>query len=184
MADVNEILESAERTQRIVRDAEELARFTQPAREIGALAREAARMRDVLLSPYLNNATEAARHMESMREMQRNLAEVHEAPTARRAVHNIAKRIREFEASLDAAHEVGVHLVSFGGSTVVHIREVDWEQPNLIFFRGYLQDGSPVELIQHLSQLSFLLTRVRRLEPDKPRAPIGFNLGDAGGGEE
>ncbi len=132
---------------------------------------------DTFLAPLQRNASDVARNMEHIHSIQRDIAEAREAPTARRAVDNIAVRIRAFEAALDASSEVGVHLVSFGGSTVLHIREVDYEQPNLIFFRGCLDDGSPVELIQHLSQLSFLLMRVPRLEPDKPRPPIGFSLG-------
>lgn len=168
MDDMMRIVEEERKRQQLLRDAGVIG----PAADILRIERE---VRD--MGPYLQNATEAARHMDHMRDIQRDFAEAREAPTARRAVRNIAARIRAFVASLDQASEVGLKLVSFGGSTVVHIREVDYEQPNLIFFRGNLDDGSPVELIQNLTQLSFLLVQAPRLEPDKPRPVIGFNLG-------
>lgn len=100
--------------------------------------------------------------------------EAEEAPTARRAVNQLVIEIREFESQLDDQSELGVKLAPFGGSTVLHVAEIGFQQPCLVVLVGNLEDGSPVKLIQHLSQLNFLLIRVRRLNPNVPRKPVGF----------
>ena len=44
----------------------------------------------------------------------------------------------------------------------------------MIVFYGELEDGSRVELVQHLSQLNLLLVAVKRTNPEEPRRVIGF----------
>ena len=44
----------------------------------------------------------------------------------------------------------------------------------MIVFYGELEDGSRVELVQHLSQLNLLLVAVKRSNPEEPRRVIGF----------
>ena len=44
----------------------------------------------------------------------------------------------------------------------------------MIVFYGELEDGSRVELLQHLSQLNLLLVAVKRPHPEEPRRVIGF----------
>ena len=46
----------------------------------------------------------------------------------------------------------------------------------MVIFKGRTDDAQPVRLIQHMSQLSFLLTRVPRLNPEEERRPIGFKV--------
>ncbi|EPM4183574.1 MULTISPECIES: DUF6173 family protein [Klebsiella] len=41
-------------------------------------------------------------------------------------------------------------------------------------FIGQLEDGSPVELIQHVNQINILLIKKKRLNPDEAKRPIGF----------
>ena len=103
-------------------------------------------------------------------------AESAEASTARRAVSHLEEQIREFEEEIDDESDVGIKLVSFGQTMVVHIETISHMQPNLIVFVGNLDDevGPRVRLVQHMSQLSFLLVGLPRLEPEKPRRPIGF----------
>lgn len=83
--------------------------------------------------------------------------------------------INDFDRELDEEHEVGMRLVSFGQSVTFHVTDLGYWNPSLIVFHGVKEDGSPVELIQHVSQISFLLTKVPRLDPEKPKKPIGFN---------
>lgn len=45
---------------------------------------------------------------------------------------------------------------------------------SLIVFKGALDNGNPVELVQHVSQLSFLLVAVKRVDPNQPKRKIGF----------
>lgn len=86
----------------------------------------------------------------------------------------ISKEVQSFENTLDLEHEVGIRLVSFGQSIQFHVTDIDYRNPHLFFFYGFLDDGSPVELMQHVSQLSFLLIKVKRLKPEEPKRPIGF----------
>jgi hypothetical protein len=86
----------------------------------------------------------------------------------------LTKIITEFDASLDNAHEVGVRLVSFGQTVVFHLDSMGYYNPSLISFHGYTEDGNPVELIQHVSQISILLTKLTRKDPLVSKKPIGF----------
>ncbi len=82
--------------------------------------------------------------------------------------------INEFNSSLDDAHEVGVRLVSFGQTIVFTLDNIGYWNPSLILLSGHTLDGSPVELIQHVSQISILLMKLPRKDPEKPKKPIGF----------
>ena len=85
----------------------------------------------------------------------------------------ILKRyIQEFEQSLDAAHEVGIMMTNFGQSVLMHVTQVTYEDPVLMVFKGYV-NGREATLIQHINQLSFMLTTVEK-EPDRPKRQIGF----------
>jgi hypothetical protein len=88
----------------------------------------------------------------------------------------LASWISAFDAKLDQAHEVGVRLVSFGQNITFHLGNIGYSNPSLISFSGVTEDGSPVELIQHVSQISVLLMRVPRKDPTAPKRPIGFSV--------
>lgn len=116
------------------------------------------------------------RSSKALAKLQESMVEVAEAGTAAELVKRLAREIREFEAKLDQQHEVGIRLVSFGQAVVVHVLEVGCVQPNLVFFVGVNENREPVKLIQHMSQLSFLLTVLPRLDPESERRPIGFRV--------
>ncbi|MDB5290278.1 MAG: hypothetical protein JWL69_1519 [Phycisphaerales bacterium] len=84
--------------------------------------------------------------------------------------------IREFDAKLDSEYEVGVRLVSFGQSVVFHLKDIGYWNPSLISFSGESEAGEPVELIQHVSQISVLLMKLPRKNPSIPKQPIGLEL--------
>jgi hypothetical protein len=87
----------------------------------------------------------------------------------------LVNRITEFNEELDDEHEVGVTLVNFGGSSIVfHLSDLGYWNPSLITFYGVTDAGDPVELIQHVSQISVLLTKLPRL-PNEPKRVIGFH---------
>ena len=88
--------------------------------------------------------------------------------------HRLVKSIERFDAELDGAHEVGVRLVSFGQTVVFHLEALGYSDPALISFKGRMEDGSPVELIQHVSQISILLMKLPLKDPTKPKQKIGF----------
>jgi hypothetical protein len=86
----------------------------------------------------------------------------------------LVKWINDFDKSLDQKHEVGVRLVSFGQSIVFHLESMGHWNPFLISFHGTTDNGQPVELIQHVNQISILLMKLPRKNPEKPKEPIGF----------
>jgi len=89
----------------------------------------------------------------------------------------LAKSIADFDADLDNEHEVGVRLVNFGQSVTFHLQDMGYWNPSLLFFFGVMKDGSPVQLIQHVSQISVLLMKLPRKDPSKPKKPFGFATG-------
>ena len=84
----------------------------------------------------------------------------------------IKKHILDFQASLDNGHDVGLMLTNFGKSMLMEVTEIGYEESVLMVFRGYV-NGNKATLIQHISQLNFLLTAIPKA-PDKPRNTIGF----------
>jgi hypothetical protein len=92
----------------------------------------------------------------------------------------LAEIVNNFQAELDPEHEVGVRLVNFGQTVIFHLEDIGFYNPSLIRFYGRTAEGTPVELIQHVSQISVLLMRLAALDPDKP-IRIGFHVHDEGG---
>lgn len=84
----------------------------------------------------------------------------------------LQKYILEYSNSLDDEHEVALLLTNFGQSLLMHVTEISYENSVLMIFKGYV-NGKMSTLIQHVSQLNFLLTSVEK-EPSKPKRPIGF----------
>ena len=86
----------------------------------------------------------------------------------------LKKYIQEFENSLDDGYEVGLLLTNFGQSVLMQVTQVTYEQPVLMVFKGMV-NGNETTLIQHINQLNFLLTKVKK-PLDSPKRPIGFLL--------
>lgn len=89
----------------------------------------------------------------------------------------IMRSISEFEKNLDDAHEIALYLASFGQSVLMNVESISYANPSLIFFHGYVS-GKPSTLIQHVNQLSFLLTSVAKEDPNRQARRIGFDLSD------
>ena len=64
------------------------------------------------------------------------------------------------------------NITNFGHSVTMHVTEIGYEKSVLMIFKGYV-NGKMSTLIQHISQLNFLLTSVPK-ENDRPKRPIGF----------
>ncbi len=80
----------------------------------------------------------------------------------------------DFEKELSVEEEVGLRLVSFGETVSLHVEDIGFSNPSLICFYGTNEHGRKMQLIQHVSQISFLLTVVPRIDPARER--IGFIL--------
>lgn len=82
--------------------------------------------------------------------------------------------INDFHRSLDENYEAGACLTTFGQSVTFHIENIGYWNPALISFKGFTEEGNPVELIQHISQISILLVKLKRKKLAEPKRPIGF----------
>lgn len=87
----------------------------------------------------------------------------------------IAQAIMAFEKTLDAQHEVGFRLVSFNDSQTMHVLDVGFWAPDLILFFGRAPDGAPMQLMQHVTQVSLLLVAAKKQTEEEPRR-IGFEI--------
>ncbi|WP_374930213.1 DUF6173 family protein [Serratia marcescens] len=82
--------------------------------------------------------------------------------------------INDFHRGLADEYEVGGQLASFGKNIEFTFTDIGYWNPSLISFIGVLEDGSPVELVQHVSQINILLIRQKRSNIIEPKRPIGF----------
>jgi len=92
--------------------------------------------------------------------------------------HRLITMINDFQKELDNDYEVGAQLVNFGQKVTFHIEDIGYWNPSLIRFYGKTDDGSPVELVQHVTQISILLVKMKRKDSEEPKRPIGFNTWD------
>lgn len=90
--------------------------------------------------------------------------------------NRLVEMINDFESDLNEQEEIGVRLVSFGKTVQFHIEDLGYYNPSLITFNGRLDNGSRVELIQHISQISFLLMALPKQNEVEPPNRIGFKL--------
>ena len=104
------------------------------------------------------------------------MTEINQPYTAKNIFNELIERIKKFESELNQEHEVGMQLVTFGESTQFSVLSLGYTDPSIIWFEGILADGSHVELVQHVSQISFLMIALKREDPEKPKAPIGFSF--------
>lgn len=87
-------------------------------------------------------------------------------------INRIMQPIKDFESSLDNNHDMIIYFGSFGPMT---IETIDFTNSDFICFHGYSK-GEKAQIIQHISQVNFMLLSAPRSEPNKPKKPIGFNL--------
>lgn len=119
--------------------------------------------------------TDSNMRMARVPSFKQQLLQINEPYTAKAIFRKLVGQIQHFEASLNEEYEVGIKLVSFGQSVQFSVISLGYIDPNLIWFNGLLPDGSNVELLQHISQISFLMMAVKRPDPEKPKAKIGFH---------
>ena len=87
----------------------------------------------------------------------------------------ICDYIKEFQDSLDDDHEVAIQLTSFGQSILLNVTKIGYSNPCLLHFDGFVE-GKKAHLIQHVSQINFLILSARKENPTKPPRRIGFDL--------
>jgi hypothetical protein len=101
------------------------------------------------------------------------MACVEENP-AEEYVKRLIAIMNDYNTMLDHTRQVALRLVHFGQSITINVANIGYWNPGLIIYYGTSTDGTPIELVQHISQISCLLTSVPREDPSKPKPLIGF----------
>jgi hypothetical protein len=121
--------------------------------------------------------------LDGIRRTQKMLAELNQVPLRRNyqladyQYEILMRSIHEFESELDDNYEIAVQLASFGQTIVMQVTDIGYSNPALIHFHGYI-NGQKSQLIQHVSQLNFLLMAVPKADPTRPANRIGFVVPD------
>ena len=87
----------------------------------------------------------------------------------------LAQAVAAFEKNLDDEHEVAFNLVSAGGGQMLHADNLGFWAPDLLVFMGRNDQGLPIQLFQHVSQVNMLLAAARKQTPEAPKR-IGFEI--------
>ena len=123
-----------------------------------------------------NFPTAASAFLNQMDEINRRKALPGEIQIASTAVE-VCKRLKNvflsFENGLNPDEEIGLVLTSYGAVRQIVVCSVVALGPNLLVISG-IENSLGVTLVQHISQLSFLLVPVKKSAPDEPRRKIGF----------
>lgn len=103
-----------------------------------------------------------------------DMALIQEGSVAEVVAQNIYEEILKYQSNLPEEDDVAISVVHFGMSTTILVDSIGYIGYNLIRFGGKDNSGKPLELIQHVSQLDFLLTVASKPVPEAPKRRIGF----------
>ena len=103
-----------------------------------------------------------------------NAAAIQEGSTAKQVALNLYQEIVKYQASLPDTEDVIMMLVQFGHTYTIRVTNIGYSGYTLVCFHGEDIDGKPLELIQHISQLNFLLQVQPKEKPEIPKRKIGF----------
>lgn len=87
--------------------------------------------------------------------------------------NHLLARVKDFQATLPENYELGIQLANLGANKAMNVRGMGYRNPNIIEFYGLLDGKTQVAVVQHVSQLSFMLVAVPPVEAEKPYR-IGF----------
>ena len=96
--------------------------------------------------------------------------------TAEKILLEIQKVYQDFEISSDKKSDIGIVISCFGNSYTMHAEKISCNGINLITFTGKDENNNPIVLVQHVSQLNFLLTTLSPLNFEHPKNKIGFTI--------
>lgn len=101
-------------------------------------------------------------------------AKIQELTTAEPMGKFLCAEIIRYQNSLKETEDVALLLTQFNQDVIILVDEISYAGYNMLLFRGKDTVGKPQELIQHISQLNFLLMPVPKDEPESPKRKIGF----------
>lgn len=103
-----------------------------------------------------------------------DMATIQEGSVAQIVAQNIYEETVLYQSKLSEDNDVAMSVVQFGQSTTILVDSIGYIGYNIIRFGGLDSSGKPLELLQHVSQLNFLLMVVPKSEPEVPKRRIGF----------
>ena len=103
-----------------------------------------------------------------------NSAIIQEECIAQVVAQNLHQEILNYQSNLKDNEDVAMSVVQFNESITILVDSIGYIGYNLIRFGGKDNLGKPMELIQHVSQLNFLLMVVPKPEPEISKRQIGF----------
>lgn len=89
----------------------------------------------------------------------------------------LMEEIEAFQSNLSDEYDVCAQLAAFGTSILMYVTDIGYQNPDILYFYGSV-NGNEAQLIQHMSQLNFLLMAIKKEEPDRPPRRIGFFTDD------
>ena len=99
--------------------------------------------------------------------------EIRDYRLADRKYEILKEQIEEFQEGLSTDVDVCVQLASFGTSVLMYVSDIGYQNPDILYFYGIV-NGQEAQLIQHMSQLNFLLMAVKKEHPEDEPKRIGF----------
>ena len=103
-----------------------------------------------------------------------NAATIQEQSTAELVAQHLHQELLNFQANLLDSEDMVMSVVQFNESVVIRVLSIGYIGYSLIRFLGTDNSNKPLELIQHVSQLNFLLETVPRQSSSPEKHPIGF----------
>lgn len=105
-------------------------------------------------------------------------AKIQQYSTAEYVAKHLYEQMLTYQANLPANDDVALQVVQFNQSTIILVNNIGYIGSNLVCFFGTDTAGKPLELIQHIHQLSFLLMvepkPVQESDQCVPKRKIGF----------
>ena len=108
------------------------------------------------------------------RQMEINASKMQFDSRAEQVAYYLYEEIRDYQNNLPDTEDVAMSIVQFNQSITILVKEIGYIGYNLVCFHGEDTSGKPLELIQHVQQLNFLLMVVPKPAPEVPKRQIGF----------
>lgn len=96
------------------------------------------------------------------RQIEINASKMQFDSRAEQVAYYLYEEIRDYQNNLPDTEDVAMSIVQFNQSITIFVKEIGYIGYNLVCFHGEDTSGKPLELIQHVQQLNFLLMVVQK----------------------
>ena len=108
------------------------------------------------------------------RQIEINASKMQYDSRAAQVAYYLYEEIKDYQNKLSNTEDVAMSIVQFNQSITILVKEIGYIGYTLVCFHGEDTSGKPLELIQHVQQLNFLLMVVPKPEIAVPKRTIGF----------